>query len=108
LFKDKDTSVRSYDNSENVALDLMNGRVDAVVISRAQLGVLMKRSDQVVGIGAPIHGGLLGGGMAAAVRQDNQPLADAFSKAVRETIADGVIERLSVKWLGYDVTPKPK
>jgi octopine/nopaline transport system substrate-binding protein len=105
LLKDTAT-INSYDNSENVALDLMSGRVDAVVISRAQLVLLMKRSDQVIGIGPPIHGGPLGGGMAAAVRQDNQPLADMFSSAIKGAIEDGTIKTLSVKWLGFDVTPR--
>lgn len=106
LLGDDGATIRTYDNSENVALDLMSGRVDAVVISRAQLGLLIKRDDNVVGFGPRMHGGILGGGMAAAVRHDNQELADSFSEAIAGAVADGTIEKLSVKWLGYDVTPR--
>lgn len=98
--------IRSYDGSENVALDFMAGRVDAVVVTRTQLELLKKRSPDVVAIGPIMDGGVLGDGTAAAVRQDNPKLADRFSEAIKAAIADGTISKLSQKWFGFDVTPQ--
>jgi len=103
--KDKGVEIRSYDNAENTALDLVAGRVDAVVVTKTQIELLRKRSQDVVAFGPLVGGGIMGVGTAAAVRKGDQELADKFSKAIKEAVADGTIAKLSQKWFGFDNSP---
>ena len=57
-------------------------------------------------VGPEMDGGPLGNGVGAGIRQDDQELADMFTKAINEARADGTISKLSIQWFGFDGAPK--
>ena len=55
-------------------------------------------------VGPQMTGGPFGKGIRVAVRQKDQALADLFSRAIEESIRDGSIKKLAVKWFTFDVS----
>ncbi|MEL6622933.1 MAG: transporter substrate-binding domain-containing protein, partial [Pseudomonadota bacterium] len=45
-------------------------------------------------------------GVGAGIRQKDAALAEMFTKAIDETIADGTLEKMAVKWFGFDASTK--
>ena len=55
-------------------------------------------------IGPRMTGGPFGEGIGVAVRKKDQDLADMFSRAIQETIRDGTLKKLAIKWFTYDAS----
>lgn len=104
----KGIDIRTYDIAQDLDLDLSAGRVDAAVVLRAHLKVVMDSPNgkDIVQFGPNFIGGPFGAGTGVAVRKDDQKLADMFSKAINEALADGTIKKLTEKWFGYDASPQ--
>ncbi len=100
--------LKSYDTQENLELDLSSGRIDAA-LGAMSYWVPRLKSDhgkdfKMVGPG--MTKGPFGAGVAVAVRKGDAKLADMFSKAINQAIADGTISRLAVKWFTFDASAK--
>lgn len=100
--------VREYKTTEQQDLDLAAGRVDTVfetVISlngsRAKPGM-----EDLVQAGPSFVGGMLGEGVAVAMRKTDPELKQLFDTAIEQALADGTIKKLSEKWFKVDVSPK--
>lgn len=104
----KDVTIKTYDTQENLDLDLQAGRVDAA-LAAASYWVPLLASDKgkdMVMVGPGMTGGPFGAGVGAGIRKDDQALADMFSKAINEAIADGSLKKLAVHWFGFDASTK--
>lgn len=100
--------IREYKTTEQHDLDLVAGRIDAVfetVIamnsSRSKPGM-----EDLVQAGPAFVGGMLGEGVAVAVRKTDTDLKALFDAAIQTAIADGTVKKLSEKWFKVDVSPK--
>ena len=57
-------------------------------------------------VGPRFQGGMLGRGSSVGLRKSDPELKAMFDKAISEAKLDGTIEKLSMKYFGYDVTPR--
>ena len=103
-----DVTIRTYDTQENLDLDLQAGRVDSALASMSYWVPLFE-SDKGKGmamVGPGMTGGPFGAGVGVGVRQKDQDLADMFTKAINEAIADGTVSKLAIQWFGFDASAK--
>ena len=100
-------TVREYRSGEEGLLDLMSGRIDAVVNSRAFLSATAKIPGyEKLALTGPFYlGSVLGRGVGVGIRKSDTQLLKDFNEAIDTAKADGTIKRLSMKWFGFDVTP---
>jgi octopine/nopaline transport system substrate-binding protein len=103
----KGVSVQQYKTPEARDLDLLAGRVDAVVGSKDSLmGTAAKPGNEnMVLAGACFEGGVVGKGSAVGLRKGDTQLKAMFDEAIRAAKADGTIKRLSEQTFHMDVTP---
>jgi len=100
--------IREYKTTEAHDLDLLAGRIDAVLAdATAIIGTLDKPEfkDYVL-VGPAISGGVQGDGVGIGLRQEDADLRKAFDDAIQAAARDGAIERLSMKWFKINVAPK--
>jgi octopine/nopaline transport system substrate-binding protein len=104
----KDVDVREYKTAEQHDLDLLTGRIDAVLADATALqGTLGKPEFKDYTIAGPnVSGGVLGKGVGTGIRKEDKDLKALFDTAINAAIADGTIKRLSEKWFKVDVTPQ--
>jgi lysine-arginine-ornithine-binding protein len=99
--------LRLYGTMDESYLDLVSGRVDAVLGDAVALvaGFLTTAEGEGFELRGPEYTGAewFGYGAGVAVRQDDQAIADAFSEAIKAVRADGTYEKISQKWFGMDV-----
>ena len=98
--------IREYGKTQEHDLDLMSGRVDAVMASMAYLATAAKdpANKGLKPVGPRFQGGMLGKGSSIGLRKDDADLKEMFNKAIAAAKEDGTIKTLSEKWFGFDVT----
>lgn len=103
-----EVDIRTYDTQENLDLDLEAGRVDAALASMSYWVPLLEsdKGKSMKMVGPHMTGGPFGAGVGVGIRQADQDLADKFTKAINEAIADGTVSRLAVQWFGFDASAK--
>lgn len=102
--------VREYKTTEQQELDLLAGRIDAIVQANTSLAAT-KKNPQFKGydiFGPTFFGGALGRGVAIGLRKQDTELKAVFDKAINEAIADGTVRKLAEKWFDVDLTPVQK
>ncbi|MDF1792546.1 MAG: transporter substrate-binding domain-containing protein [Thalassobaculaceae bacterium] len=103
-----DVTVKTYDTQENLDLDLQAGRVDAALAAMSYWKPLLENDGgkglEMVGPG--FTGGPFGNGVGAGIRKEDQALADMFSTAIGEAIADGTLSKLAIEHFGFDASAK--
>lgn len=99
--------VREYKTSEESELDLLAGRIDALVQSISSLAATKKNPqfDNYTIFGSTFFGGPFGVGVGVGLRKDDAELKAIFDKAIAEAIADGTVARLTKQWFDVDLTP---
>jgi octopine/nopaline transport system substrate-binding protein len=105
----KDTvTIREYKTTEQHDLDLAAGRVDAIYAAHSSLKATLDQPEfkDMTIAGAGVSGGVLGRGVAVAVRKDDAELKGKFDAAIQSAIADGTIAKLTQKWFKVDMTPQ--
>jgi octopine/nopaline transport system substrate-binding protein len=105
----KDTAeIREYKTTEQHDLDLTAGRIDAIMASTAYLSTAAGKAgnEEMTIVGPRFQGGMLGRGSSVGLRKSDPELKAMFDKAIAAAKADGTIEKLSIKYFGYDVTPR--
>ena len=100
--------IREYKTTEQHDLDLTAGRIDAIMASTAYLSGAAAKvgNEEMTLVGPRFQGGMLGRGSSVGLRKSDPELKAMFDKAITEAKADGTIEKLSMKYFGFDVTPR--
>ncbi|WP_027014529.1 ABC transporter substrate-binding protein [Comamonas composti] len=90
----------NFPTNEAALNALMTKRVDAWVTERFLAKEMLRKNPKI-----RFHQGdmLYVERIAAAVTKDNQPLADAWNKALQELLRDGSYAKLSQKWFQEDI-----
>jgi len=109
----KDADVRLYDRAEQVADDIVAGRLDAGLMERsAWEGMMASRKDSGITIAGPLITSAdyaeFGRGQAIALKKGKDDLKKRIDQAVNAMLADGTVAKLSEKWFKYDVSFKKK
>ncbi len=99
---------KSYDTQENLELDLQSGRIDAALGAMSYWVPRLKteKGKEFKMVGPGMTKGPFGEGVGVAVRQTDTELAEMFTKATNEAIADGTLSRLATKWFTFDASAK--
>ncbi|MBK1842449.1 transporter substrate-binding domain-containing protein [Azospirillum sp. YIM B02556] len=97
--------LRFYETVDAAALDLTAGRVDAMLTARTSVEALRAAGGNLIPAGPAFSGGVLGGGVAVAVRKGDQ-LSARFTQAIASAAEDGTTARLSGRWFGADLSAK--
>jgi octopine/nopaline transport system substrate-binding protein len=100
--------LREYKTAEQHDLDLLAGRVDAVFASRVAETANLKKPEfkDLALVGPGFLGGLLGEGVGVGLRKADTELKAKLDEAIKGAVADGVVKKLSEKWMGVDITPR--
>jgi octopine/nopaline transport system substrate-binding protein len=99
--------VREYKSTEQHDLDLAAGRIDVAFAAHSAFVATIASpggKDMVI-VGPALSGGILGDGVAAGFRKEDNDLRAAFDKAIGEALADGTVKTLSQKWFKLDMSP---
>ena len=98
--------IRIYDYQHTVDLELYQGRLDALIGGMAYWVPLLESEQgrEYKIIGPQMTGGPFGKGIGVAVRKKDAELADLFSRAIEDSIRDGSLNKLAVKWFGFDTS----
>lgn len=102
----KNATARAYDKSDSIALDLVAGRIDAMLLDRSVIEAMIKEPSgkDIALFGPSMVRGTLGEGFGMGIRKGDKELKEKLNKAIAEASADGTVTRLSQKWFNYDVT----
>lgn len=106
-----DADVRVYDRPDQIADDVVAGRIDAGLMERSALEPLVKdRGADKLAYAGPLLTSAdfpeFGKGQGVAIAKGNTELAAKVDKAVSAMLADGTIKTISEKWFGYDISKK--
>ncbi|WDZ79122.1 transporter substrate-binding domain-containing protein (plasmid) [Ensifer adhaerens] len=106
-----DADVRVYDRPDQVADDLIAGRIDAGLMERSAWEPLVKDrgADKLIYAGplltsADFHE--FGKGQGVAMGKGKSDLKQKIDGAIQAMLQDGTIKTISEKWFGYDVSKK--
>lgn len=101
------TDIREYKTTQAHDLDLSSGRVDAVfaTVTVAKSALEKPALEGFTTAGPIFSGGILGPGVAAAMRKDDNSLRTSYNIALKALISDGTLSKLTVKWFGADLAP---
>ncbi len=99
--------VREYKTVDAHNLDLLSGRIDAVLANAVVLKLATEQATmQGSKMAGPIFaGGVFGPGIGVGLRKTDVELKAHFDQAITAAVADGTVKGLSEKWLKLDVTP---
>lgn len=103
----KIVEVREYKTVDAHNMDLMSGRIDAVLANAVLLN-LAKQEPSMQGAkmaGPLFSGGVFGPGIGVGLRKSDTDLKAKFDSAITSAVKDGTVRKLSEKWLKFDVTP---
>jgi len=98
--------IRIYDFQHTIDLELYQGRLDALIGGVAYWMPMIKseQGKDYKMVGPFMTGGPFGKGVGAAVRKKDKDLTDMFSRAIEETIKDGNLKKLAIKWFTFDAS----
>ncbi len=104
-FKGADT--REYKTTEEHNLELVAGRLDAIVANATVLSAALEKKDMTgVKLAGPLFSGKVFGMIGIGMRKDDAALKADFDTAIEAARADGTIKALSEKWFKLDVSPQ--
>ena len=88
--------------------DLLAGRTDAIFGSMSALRATFKNPDfaDFKMAGAQFSGGVFGRGAGVGLRKSDPELKRMFDDAIAAAIAEGAMQKLSLKWFKADLTPR--
>jgi octopine/nopaline transport system substrate-binding protein len=100
-------TVRTYKTSAERDTDLMAGRIDAsLAYVTQQLNALSQPGGDALKLAGPVFlNGPLGPGVGVALREGDPELKLKFDAAIKQSIADGTLKTLFLKWFHVDWTP---
>ena len=89
-------TVLNFDTAEQALADLSAGNIDVILADTSYLDELVAGSGGAMEIAGPKV--VIGGGVAAGLRKDDDDLEQKFNAALAEAKADGTIDALITKW----------
>ena len=100
--------IREYKTTEQHDLDLVAGRIDAVLANMTVLTASSTKPEMkdIKLAGPTLLGGPFGPGIAVGLRKDDADLKTMFDEAIAAAAADGTIKSLSMKWFKADIAPQ--
>lgn len=103
----KIVEVREYKTVDAHNMDLISGRIDAVLANAVLLNLAKEESSmQGAKMTGPLFsGGVFGPGIGVGLRKSDTELKAKFDTAITSAVKDGTVKKLSEKWLKSDVTP---
>lgn len=96
--------VKSYPGAPEYLQDLAASRIDAALNDTLMVAYLLKTSSLPLKPGAVLDGVEK---MGIPFQKGNPQFKAALNKALAESIADGSLKKVSVKWFGIDVSKAP-
>ncbi|MFM2476882.1 transporter substrate-binding domain-containing protein [Celerinatantimonas sp. MCCC 1A17872] len=103
----KGVNVREYKTFDDSELDLLAGRIDAIIANITVLNDSLTRKDaKIAKISGPILQGAPFNSVAIGLRKDDAQLKSRLNSGIKSLREDGTIKKLSEKWFGVDITPK--
>ena len=99
-------TMKSYDTQLNLELDLIAGRIDALLSDKGSMEEFMATDNgkDVAFIGPGLGGGPFGAGVGAGLRKADTDLLEMINKAIDEARADGTLAEHFIKWFGKDIS----
>ena len=99
-------TVREYKTTEQHDLDLLAGRVDAIMTGVTALRATIEKPGygEMTLAGPQFTNDVFGEGTGVGLRKSDPELREMFNKAINEEIADGSLKKLAVKWFKTDST----
>ena len=99
-------TMKSYDTQLNLELDLIAGRIDALLSDKGSMEEFMATDNgkDVMFIGPNLGGGPFGAGVGAGLRKADTDLLEMINKAIDEARADGTLAKHFIKWFGKDIS----
>lgn len=94
-------TIRTYDRSIDILMDLMNKRLDAYLREKTR-ALYQIKNYPALAVAFPVGGVFVQG---VAFRKDD-PLRDQYNKVLNDMKTDGTLAKLYTKWLG--ATPGPE
>jgi lysine-arginine-ornithine-binding protein len=101
---DKVADLKLYDKTTDVELDLVAGRVDAIIGNKLTMYVGFFKKPEAKDfayVGPDLKGGVMGEGSGIALRKEDVALLQRFNKALAEIHADGTYETISRKYFPF-------
>ncbi|QWK81637.1 transporter substrate-binding domain-containing protein [Ochrobactrum sp. BTU1] len=103
--------VRVYDRPDQIADDLLAGRIDAGLMERSAWGPLVKeRGEGKLVFAGPLLTGAdfpeFGQGQGIALKKGNNELRTRVNEAIAAMLKDGTVAKLSQSRFGYDLSKK--
>jgi len=99
--------ISSYDNQQQVYLDLKSGRLDATVADSVEVseGFLKSPDGKGFGFAGPIllDPVYFGAGVGAGIRKGDEDLVSKFNAAVKAVRANGTYKKINDKYFNFDV-----
>jgi polar amino acid transport system substrate-binding protein len=97
-----DAEHKLYPTQDEVNLDLVSGRVDALLVDKLVALDWLKTEDGACCelLGADLQ---IGGGVGAGVRKEDTDLRDKISAAIDEIKADGTYEAINAKYFDFSI-----
>ncbi|MCG8709403.1 transporter substrate-binding domain-containing protein [Brenneria sp. 4F2] len=103
----KGIDVREYKTIDEANMDLIAGRVDAILANVTVLQEALKTPDMDgAQISGPLFSGKAFGAVAIGLRKEDTALKSALDSGLKTMRSDGSLKKLSEKWFGFDITPK--
>jgi polar amino acid transport system substrate-binding protein len=96
-------TILQYDNSTDLALAVMAGKVDAALSDAEPLAERMRTTPELGVLGEPLISYPIGAGF----RKDNTTLRDAFNKFLAEIKQSGVYDAMADRWFKAHDSPMP-
>jgi octopine/nopaline transport system substrate-binding protein len=106
-----DADVHVYERPDQIADDLVAGRIDAGLMERSAWAPLVKaRGEDKLVYAGPLLTGVdfteFGKGQGVALGKGKTDLKDKVDGAVQAMLKDGTITTISEKYFGYDISKK--
>lgn len=102
----KGADIKLYPTSEEYKLDIVNGRIDAVIDDVVVLSEWLKSADgaccKLLGT-LPVDPVINGEGAGIAVRKGDDALREKFNKAIEAIRANGKYKEINEKYFPFDV-----
>lgn len=102
----KTATIVTYDTTQGPELDLLAGRIDAMIGNEVTYFVKFFKKPEAKGyeyVGPQIKGGILGDGSGIALRKGEDALRERFNKAIEAIVASGEYAKITKKYFPFPV-----
>jgi lysine-arginine-ornithine-binding protein len=105
-----EATVKVYKTADSLYLDLISGRVDAVLADSISIdfGLLKTERGKDMAFASEIYTDrqCFGEGVGIGMRKEDTELREQFNKAIAEVRADGTYDKIAKKYFEYDIYGK--